>query len=65
MLGATIAMLATVILNYKFKISAHMIGIGGLIGSIAGLTILLGVDYRSLIIGALIIIIGISKTKNK
>jgi hypothetical protein len=44
MLGATIAMLATVILNYKFKISAHMIGIGGLIGSIAGLTILLGIN---------------------
>jgi hypothetical protein len=63
MLGATIAMLATLILNYKFKISAHMIGIGGLIGSIAGLTILLGVDYRALIIVALIIagIVGSSR----
>jgi len=49
MLGATIAMVLTLILNYRFKISAHMIGIGGLIGSLAGLTILLGVDYRTLI----------------
>jgi hypothetical protein len=63
MLGATIAMLLTLILNYKFKISAHMIGIGGLIGSLAGLTILLGVDYRTLIIGAVIIagIVGSSR----
>jgi membrane-associated phospholipid phosphatase len=31
-----------------------MIGIGGLIGSLAGLTILLGIDYRTLIIVGLI-----------
>jgi hypothetical protein len=55
MLGATIAMLLTLIINYKFKISAHMIGIGGLVGCLSGLTILLGIDYRVLIIIGLLI----------
>ena len=63
MLGATIAMLIALLLNYKFKISAHMIGIGGLVGSLAGLTQLLGIDYRLLIIIGLLIagVIGSSR----
>lgn len=49
-LGASIAMLLTIIINFRYKISAHMIGIGGLVGTLTGLDILLGVDYRFLIV---------------
>jgi membrane-associated phospholipid phosphatase len=39
-LGAAISILLTIIINYKWKISAHAIGIGGIAGAA------LGIEYR-------------------
>lgn len=33
MLGATLSVLATLLVNFRWKISAHMVGIGGLLGA--------------------------------
>jgi len=58
LLGATFALVLTMLINLKWKISAHMVGIGGVIGAIIGLSMRLFVDYR-LIIMILIIVAGL------
>ena len=54
-LGASVAIAIAVIINIKWKISIHMIGIGGLIGTFFGLSSFLLVDLRMSIIGFLMI----------
>lgn len=51
MLGATNALMLLLFNNFFFKISAHMIGIGGLCGIFCGLVFVFGIDYRPLILG--------------
>jgi hypothetical protein len=36
-IGGMVALLATLLINLRWKISAHMVGIGGLLGSLSGL----------------------------
>jgi hypothetical protein len=54
-LGAATAVAFAVIINIKWKISIHMIGIGGLIGTCFGLSTFLLVDLRMTIIFFLLI----------
>lgn len=60
-LGATLALLASILINMKWKISAHMVGIGGVIGALAGLSLRLFLNYQVLLL-ALIILAGIIGT---
>jgi hypothetical protein len=43
-LGGGLAILATALINLKYKISAHMVGIGGLLGVLISLSYLLKFD---------------------
>lgn len=45
-LGAAISIVITWIINFKWKISAHAIGIGGIIGAILGMSLRLMIDLR-------------------
>jgi hypothetical protein len=54
-LGAAAAISIAIIINTKWKISIHMIGIGGLIGTFFGLSTFLLVDLRMMIILFLLI----------
>ncbi len=45
-LGAAISILLTLIINYKWKISAHTIGIGGIAGATLGMMYRLQVDLN-------------------
>ncbi len=54
-LGAAAAVAVAVIVNIKWKISIHMIGIGGLIGTFFGLSTFLLVDLRMMIIFFLLV----------
>ena len=60
-LGATLALLLTILINLRWKISAHMVGIGGVIGALMGISVRLGLDYRMLLL-TLIFISGITGT---
>ena len=63
LLGASLAMTITMLVNLRWKISAHMVGIGGVLGAIIGLSLRLFIDYRLLILGLILIagIIGASR----
>ncbi len=54
-LGAAVAIAIAIIINTKWKISIHMIGIGGLIGTMFGLSAFLLIDLRMTIIYFLIV----------
>jgi len=43
-LGAAISIFISWLINFKWKISIHMVGIGGLIGILIGISIRLGAD---------------------
>lgn len=49
-LAAAIAIIAAFLVNYKWKISAHAVGIGGLIGAIMGISLRLSIDLHLIII---------------
>ncbi len=61
LLGATLALLLTMLINLNWKISAHMVGIGGVIGAIIGISLRLYIDYRLLLI-CLVLLAGIVGT---
>lgn len=63
LLGASLAMTMTMLVNLKWKISAHMVGIGGVLGAIIALSIRMYLDYRLLILGLILIagLIGTSR----
>jgi hypothetical protein len=49
-LGATFLIILTLIINFFWKISIHMIGIGGMLGTLMGLSFLWMIDIPFLII---------------
>src|SRR5690606_34994874 len=44
LLGATLSVMLSLIINLSWKISAHLVGMGGLVGGILGLSIRLGMN---------------------
>jgi hypothetical protein len=50
LLGAIIALTVTTLINFRWKISAHMVGIGGITGVFLGLAIRLGADTQYVIL---------------
>lgn len=50
-LGAGISILLTFIINFKWKISAHMVGIGGLAGAALGIIYRMQLDVQLALIG--------------
>lgn len=57
MLGAFISVVAGLMISFFWKISAHMIGMGGMVGAFTGLSITLMID-ASLLIVLLILLSG-------
>lgn len=55
MLGSVFLTLLTLILSLKIKISLHMMGIGGILGSLIGISFRLSIDLSSLIMPAIIL----------
>jgi len=66
-IGSTLATAVAFIVNFKWKISAHMIGIGGIIGMILGISERLTLNLNSLLIFLFLIagLIGFSRLKLK
>lgn len=64
-LGATLLIVMALIINFWWKISIHMIAIGGMIGCITGISLQLNYDMRLLIGGLFLIagLIGFSRLK--
>lgn len=65
LLGSCVAIVASVIVSFFWKISVHMIGIGGIVGVLVGLSFRLGLDLYYLIIPAVLVtgIIGFARLK--
>jgi len=61
--GATLSVIMAFIINIKWKVSAHMIGVGGLIGALVCISIILEVYITPFIVIALIVagLIGSSR----
>ncbi len=66
-LGAAISILLTLIINFKWKISAHLIGIGGLTGATLGMIERLQIDLHFIFMTLLFCsgIIGFARLKLK
>ena len=64
-LGATLSVLITLIINLSWKISVHMVGIGGLIGAVIGISTRFMLDMQILIVVLIICagLIGFSRLK--
>ena len=60
-IGIFVALLFTTLITLKWKISAHMVGIGGVLGAVCGLTTLHGLNTFFVITG-LILVAGILGT---
>jgi hypothetical protein len=45
-LGAGLSILFTFFINFKWKISAHAVGVGGIIGAVMGISLRLMIDMR-------------------
>jgi len=58
MMGAAVLLVIVIIINIWWKISTHMVGIGGIFGLIMGLSLKLGMDM-TFIIAAIILVSGI------
>lgn len=58
LLGATLALIVTILINLKWKISAHMVGWGGLTGAVIGLAFRLDLDFR-IVISLIVFISGL------
>lgn len=66
-LGSTLACVLAFVINFKWKISAHMIGVGGLVGMILGVAERLTLDLNTLLILLFLIsgAVGFSRLKLK
>jgi hypothetical protein len=66
-LGATFSVLLALIINFKWKISVHMIGIGGLVGTLLGISLKYSTDLKIFICASIIVagLIGSSRLKLK
>ncbi len=64
-LAAAINVFTLFLLSFKYKISAHMAGVGGLTGALIAISFILKINLEYFIIGAIIIsgIIGYSRLK--
>lgn len=64
-LGAGISLLLTILINYKWKISAHMIGIGGIAGAALGIVYRLHLDLHIALMVLLLLsgIVGFARLK--
>jgi len=64
-LGAAISILIILVINYKWKISAHTAGIGGIAGAITGLIYRLQIDVHFILMLVLFIagIVGYARLK--
>ncbi|MCK5028038.1 MAG: hypothetical protein KAR57_00285 [Bacteroidales bacterium] len=64
-LAAAINVFTLFLLSFKYKISAHMAGIGGLTGALIAISFILKINLEYFIIGAIIVsgIIGYSRLK--
>jgi hypothetical protein len=64
-LGAAVCVLLTLIINFKWKISAHSVGIGGIIGAVMGISIRLMIDLQLIVIVSILIsgLIGFARLK--
>jgi len=60
-LGISFLTILSLMINFYYKISIHMVGIGGMLGAFTGLSIVLGVNMVYLIV-MIIIIAGITGT---
>jgi hypothetical protein len=63
--GAGLAILITALINLKYKISAHMVGIGGLFGVLVSISYLLKFDMTPFYIGVLVLagLLGFARLK--
>lgn len=59
MLGATLLVIISLLINYFTKISIHMVALGGLFGTFAGFDLALSVDLRPLL-SVIILVSGIT-----
>ena len=66
-LGATFSILLALIINFKWKISVHMIGIGGLVGTMLGVSLKYSTNFNAIICATILIagLIGFSRLKLK
>ena len=55
--GCMVALAATLLITLAWKISAHMVGMGGLIGVVCGLMLIHGAQ-ASILLGVLFLLIG-------
>jgi len=64
-LGSTATVLAALLINYKWKISTHMMGIGGVVGMLIALSYILMENLELLILPAVLIagVIGYARLK--
>ena len=64
-LGAAISILLTWIINFKWKISAHAVGVGGIIGAMIGISLRLMIDLRLILILVIFIagLLGFARLK--
>ncbi len=65
LLGATLSVLVSMMVNLIWKISAHMIGAGGMVGAVIGVSWRLSLDLNLLIICLILLsgLIGTSRLK--
>lgn len=64
-LGAAISILLTLLINFKWKISAHTVGIGGIAGAILGIIYRLQLDFQLILMMVLFVagLIGYARLK--
>jgi hypothetical protein len=64
-LGAGISILLTFIINFKWKISAHAIGVGGIVGATLGMSYRLMIDLRYILILVILLagVVGYARLK--
>jgi hypothetical protein len=64
-LGATLSVLLTLIITLAWKISTHMVGIGGLLGAVIGMSMKFSLNLQFLIISLLLLsgLVGYARLK--
>lgn len=64
-LGAAISILLTIFISFKWKISAHTIGIGGIAGAALGIVYRLNLDMRSVLMLVILVagVVGYARLK--
>jgi len=67
MLGATLLVIISLLINYLTKISIHMVALGGIFGALAGYSLTLNQDYKQLLYLAALIagLTGFARLKLK